>query len=328
VTGPAAGPPLRGGGLDRAAHRRTDPQWLADAWLRARVLVVDDGRLLVHHEPARPVLLDAAQAPRGERYFVGVGADGTPYFAVAAEGTVGGAVAAEGAASADAGGVALVEGARLATLRDVGHLLGEAEAELFLTAVALVNWHVRHGYSPKTGRPTAVADGGWTRTADDGELIWPRTDPAVIVLVHDGVGGPAGRCLLGHNVAWAPDGVAGTKPGRGRRRYSCLAGFVEAGESAEAAVVREIAEEVGVSVTEIRYVASQAWPFPGSLMLGFQALADPREPVRVDAAEIADARWFGRPEVAAVLTGVHSDVALPPGASIANYLIRQWLADD
>jgi NAD+ diphosphatase len=259
---------------------------------------VHGGRLPVHGKPARLVLLDPADAPEGERYFLGQDPDGTAYFAVASD--------------------AAPEGARTATLREIGHELDTREADLFVTAVALVNWHARHAYSPHSGRPAMASEGGWTRVTDDGEILFPRTDPAVIVLVHDGVAGPDGRCLLGHNAAWTAPGWI--------RRYSCLAGFVEPGESAEATVAREIAEEVGVSVADVRYVASQAWPFPGSLMLGFVARADPAQPVRVDAAEIADARWFTRTEIAAALAGESTAFGLPMAASIANYLIRWWLS--
>ena len=296
---PPSRPPLPGGALDRAAHRRTDEAWLAEAWSTAQVIVVDDGRVPVRDDPARLVLLSAAEVPGGERYFVGVDAQGTPYFAV------------PGRLDPPP------DGTRLANLRDVGHLLAEREADLFLTAVALVNWHSRYGYSPRSGQPTTPGEGGWTRVTAEGETMWPRTDPAVIVLVHDGVPGPEGHCLLGHNASWTAPGWV--------RRYSCLAGFVEPGESAEATVVREVAEEVGVTVTDIRYVASQAWPFPGSLMLGFTAVADPAQPVRVDPAEIAEARWLSRSEVAAALAGERTDFGLPSPASIAFFLVRSWL---
>jgi NAD+ diphosphatase len=183
--------------------------------------------------------------------------------------------------------------------------------------VALVNWHVRHGYSARTGLPSRPDQAGWVRVTDDGELLFPRTDPAVIMLVHDGVAGPDGRCLLGHNAAWSSPSWA--------QRFSCLAGFVEPGESAESTVAREIREEVGVSVHEVRYVASQAWPFPGSLMLGFLAIADPAQPVRVDPEEISEARWFTRTEVAAALGG-EADFSLPFAASISHYLILMWVS--
>jgi NAD+ diphosphatase len=291
-------PLLARGGLERAAHRRLDDEWQREAWERARVVVIDDGRVLVRDGAL--VLVDAAAAAAGERYFLGLDVDETPYFAVAGE-------------------LPTVDGGQPATLRDIGDRLSDFEAALMVTAVSLVNWHLRHPYSPLSGKLTMVGESGWTRVTDDGaETMWPRTDPAVIVLVHDGVAGPAGRCLLGHNAAWTAAGWA--------RRYSCLAGFVEPGESAEAAVVREVAEEVGVSLREIRYVASQPWPFPGSLMLGFFALADPAAGLHLDQTEITDARWFTREEIAAVLTGRSSEFGLPMAASIASFLIRLWCA--
>jgi NAD+ diphosphatase len=312
------GPPLARSGVDRAALRRTDAQWLAAAWRRARVLIVDPaGRVLCSAAPSL-VFVDPTDprcegVPEAERLFLGVDPDGTPYFAVVGE-------LPEGA------------GARPVTIRAVGAVLSDRDAGLFLTAVALANWHAAHGYAPSTGEPTTVSDGGWLRIDGAGTQLFPRTDPAVIVLVHDAVAGDGGRCLLGHNAAW-PVGKDG------RRFFSTLAGFVEPGESAEAAVVREVHEEVGVTVTGLRYQGSQAWPFPGSLMLGFTGQADPAQPLRLDPTEIADARWFTRTEIASLLSAQPdawndpreapvsgSGVALPGAASIAQYLIRTWLA--
>jgi NAD+ diphosphatase len=307
----AGGPPLARTNLDRAAHRRTDPEWLAQAWQRARVLVVDvagGGRALVSSAEGRPTLLllaapDLPESATG-RLFLGVEPDGTPVFAVD-------------------GPLPTLPETRAVSLRNVGHLLSDRDAGLFTTAVALGNWHARHAYSSTTGLPTAVIEAGWSRVDDSGEHVWPRTDPAMIVLVHDGKPGPDGQCLLGNNAAWHPH--------EGIRRFSCLAGYVEPGESAEAAVHREVQEEVGVGLDHVVYAGSQAWPFPGSLMLGFLARADPAQPVRVDPFEIAYARWFSRREIADVLAGTAVDVdegnrvGLPPPSSIALYLIHKWL---
>jgi NAD+ diphosphatase len=289
-------PPLSRSALHRVAHRRTDAGWLDEAWRRSRVLVVEGVHALVRDD--RLVLLDPAQAPDGERVFLGEDADGVPYFAVFAP-------------------LSDVEGARRATVRDIGERLDDLHGGLLMTAVALSNWHARHRYSPLDGKPTSPTESGWARVGEGGDTHWPRTDPAVIVIVHDGLPGEDGRCLLGHNAAWTGPGWV--------RRYSCLAGFVEAGESAEAAVVREVAEEVGVRVHRLRYRGSQAWPYPGSLMLGYTAEADPQQPVRVDETEIASARWFSRAEIRAVLGGERDDFGLPMGASIAHFLLVEWL---
>lgn len=311
------GPPLARSSVDRAAARRTDPQWLAAAWQRGRVLLINStGRVLCAADPAPAlVLLDPPEVPPAaepDRLFLGLGPDSTPYFAVVAD---------------------LPERpeCRAVTLREVGAALDDLHAGLFTTAAALVNWHAAHRFAPSTGEPTTASDGGWLRVDRSGTQIFPRTDPAVIMLVHDGVEGPDGRCLLGHNAAWP-------SRGDGRRFFSTLAGFVEPGESAEAAVAREVFEEVGVVVSDLHYQGSQAWPFPGSLMLGFIGYADPAQPVRPDPSEIADARWFPRTEVAALLSdrpdpagaphgapASTGNISLPGPASIAHHLIRIWL---
>lgn len=309
VPPPPARPPLARGTLDRAAHRRTDEHWLAAAWRRSRVLVIDvsaGGRVLVRgtEQPAL-VLLNPESAPATGpegRLFLGVEPDGVPVFAVDAP-------------------LPAVPGTRAVTLREIGALLSDRDVGLLSTANALANWHALHPYSPRTGQPTTATEGGWCRVDDNGGQMWPRTDPAMIVLVHDGVAGPDGHCLLGNNVAW-PDR-------HGLRRFSCLAGYVEAGESAEAAVVREVGEEVGLELSRIEYVGSQAWPFPHSLMLGFFAYADRDQPLRLDPNEIAHAHWFSRPQIAAALAGEAVEVdgvriGLPNPSSIANFLIHRW----
>ncbi|GAA1034270.1 NAD(+) diphosphatase [Virgisporangium ochraceum] len=290
------GPLLSRDGLDRSAHRRTDQAWLDEAWAKARVVVVDEGRVLVRDEAL--VFLDAGQAPDGERYFLGVDDDEVPYFAVAAE-------------------TPEIPGAKKRDLRGVGLTLSGRDVGIVATAVALANWHVRHAYSPLSGQATTLGEAGWTRVSDDGsETLWPRTDPAVIMLVHDGVDGPDGRCLLGHNAAWKTPGW--------ENRYSCLAGFVEPGESAEMSVAREVFEEVGVEVRDITYVSSQPWPFPGSIMLGFHAVADPEAELTFEPTEISHARWFTREEIRAVLAGEPRDFGLPTPISIAHYLVETW----
>jgi NAD+ diphosphatase len=309
---PGAGlPPLARTTLNRAAHHRRDPAWLADAWKRGQVLVVDiekGGQALVRDRPdggVELVLVDPDDAPAGDRLFLGLDPDGTPLFSVDAT-------------------LPEIDGTTAATLRDIGHLLDDRDAGVFSAAAALGNWHASHHYSPRSGRRTTVTEGGWVRVDGDGREMWPRTDPAMIVLIHDGVAGPDGRCLLGHNAAWPK--------ADGRLRFSTLAGFVEPGESAEASVAREVMEEVGIRLASVHYEGSQAWPFPGSLMLGFSAVADRDQTITLDPEEIDQARWFTRTEIGQMLESGLTDprsgarLSLPMSASIALYLIKRWVA--
>jgi NAD+ diphosphatase len=309
--GPAGVPPLARTTLDRAAHRRRDPDWLAGAWKRGRVLVVDiehGGRALVRDRAGRAelVLVAPDDAPDGERLFLGLDPDGSPLFTIDAA-------------------LPEVDGACGATLREIGHLLDDRDAGVFSAAAALGNWHASHHYSPRSGQLTTVTEGGWVRVDADGRQMWPRTDPAMIVLIHDGVAGDEGRCLLGHNANWPS--------ADGSRRFSTLAGFVEPGESAEASVAREVLEEVGIKLVSVHYEGSQAWPYPGSLMLGFTAPADRDQQITVDPDEIDEARWFTRREIRLMMTGDYTDpdsgvaMFLPMRASIALYLIERWLGD-
>ena len=195
-----------------------------------------------------------------------------------------------------------------AGLREVGAALGDLDAGLLVQAIGIIEWHERNRFSPMTGAATVVERAGWTqRDPDNGREVFPRTDPAVIMLVHDG----GDRCVLGRQAVW-PAG-----------RFSILAGLVEPGESAEAAVAREVAEEVGVGVTDVRYVSSQPWPFPQSLMLGYVARATDLE-IRIDDDEIEEARWFTRDE----LRSGGGPQALPPVVSIARHIIDRWVAGE
>ncbi|WBC00139.1 MULTISPECIES: NAD(+) diphosphatase [unclassified Solwaraspora] len=318
--------------MDRAAPYRRDPQWLARAWPRSLVLVVDGaagGRALVRDgaDGTTLVLVRPDQAPAVEvtdRIFIGTVDDGTPVFAVDA--ALPSSVPPSSVLSSSVAVPSVADpGLRSVTVREVGHLLPDRDAGLFTTAAAMVSWHARHRYSASSGLPTRATDGGWSRVDDTGTRSWPRTDPAVIVLLTDGGPGPDGRCLLANHHARRGDGPD--------RLYSCLAGFVEPGESAESAVAREVAEEVGLTLTAMRYVGSQSWPFPGTLMLGYLGRVDPEQPLRPDPEEIIRARWFTRAEVAAGLAGERLDsgdgypVRFAPPASIAAFLIRSWVAE-
>jgi NAD+ diphosphatase len=193
---------------------------------------------------------------------------------------------------------------QLAELRPLTAALPADEAGLLAYARALVIWRARHRRCGVCGAPTLVTHAGHCRVCSDpscAQEYFPRIDPAIIVLVSDGE-----RALLGRQASWPP------------RRYSTIAGFVEPGESLEDAVAREVAEETGVAVTEVRYHSSQPWPFPSSVMLGFKARASADNEVRV-GGELEDARWFTREQV-------HAGEALtPPTQSISWRLIESWL---
>lgn len=188
-------------------------------------------------------------------------------------------------------------------------LLAADEAPLFAAALSLVQWHRRHGFCANCGGPSAITRGGWSRRCDGcGAEHFPRVDPVVIMLAeHDG------RLLLGRQPHYPPG------------RYSALAGFVEVGESVEDAVARELMEEAGIAVADVRYVASQPWPFPSSLMIGCWSRAlDDR--LTIDTTELDDARWFSRDEVARALAGDAGAAFLPPPPhAIARSLLDHWL---
>jgi NAD+ diphosphatase len=203
----------------------------------------------------------------------------------------------------------------LADLRTAGAALDALGAGLLTTAVAVLNWHDAAQFCGRDGSPTHPEAGGWHRVcAAHGHEDYPRTDPAVICLVHDG----ADRVLLARQPVW-PEG-----------RFSVLAGFVEAGESLEATVLREIQEEVGVPVRDVAYLGSQAWPFPRSLMVGFQAVADADAPLHPAQGEIAEAMWVTRADLRVALEAGdwagEGTLRLPGAVSIARAMLEAWAA--
>lgn len=194
------------------------------------------------------------------------------------------------------------------SLREVTSRLDPLDVGLCTRAVALANWHRNNQYSPQSGRATTSVRGGWVRRdTTDGAEHFPRTDPAVIIAVTDS----ADRILLASNMAWD------------ERVYSLIAGFVDPGESLEQAVMREVFEESGLRVRAPQYLGSQPWPFPASLMLGFQAtLDDSVENGRPDGVEIRSLRWFSRDDLTRAIEA--SEVVLPGGVSISRAIISTW----
>ncbi|MFX0538284.1 NAD(+) diphosphatase [Ornithinimicrobium sp. Y1847] len=291
--------------VDRSGHERADRSTLTRALesQETRVLVLRDGRApITRGEVVRlalraPRAMDAAAQP----WFLG--RDGTRAY-LAIDETVG-----PGPAEADADSVE-EEGALVwRSLRDVGAELDDLQAGLLTTATALAGWHGRHQHCPRCGARTEVTHGGWVRRCPkDGSEHYPRTDPAVIMAVID----RQDRILLGTGIPW-PDG-----------RVSVLAGFVEAGESMEAAVVREVREEVGIEITDLQYRGNQPWPFPASLMLGFRATATTTD-LAPDPEELRCADWFTREQLEQGMA--NGELTLPSRTSIARRLIEEWFGD-
>ena len=295
--------------VDRASMLREDTAWLETAWAdpRGRVLVLHNGRAPVWfgEDGAELELVPPAAAPDGVRFLLGTGSDGIAYFGVAASGERPGAAGEQPDLGSPRGSL------RWAGLRQAGALLSARDAGLMTHAVALANWHAVAGHCPRCGAATEPAAAGHTRRCvADGTEHFPRSDPAVIMLVTD----PDDRGLLARNAQWP------------ERRVSILAGFVEPGESAEQAVAREVFEETGLAVERVRYVGSQPWPMPHSLMLGFRAHAAAGQQIRVDTTEIAEARWFSRAELRAAIE--RGEVRLPPPVSIAHQIIASWYGND
>ncbi len=282
--------PLARATVDRDAATRGSAEALESAWSTGQVLVVDEqGRALV--DGTDLVLMPSTQAPEGERLYLGR-LDGQAFFAVRAD-------------------LPRRLGTRPMGLREVGAVLSDRDAGLLVHAVGLSNWHSRHPRCPLCGAATEVVQGGAVRRCPaDGSDHFPRTDPAVIVLITDG----ADRCVLGRQASW-PAG-----------RYSTLAGFVEPGESAEQAVVREVGEEAGLAVRDVRYVGSQPWPFPSSLMLAYTAVCDADAVPAGTDGELEEVRWFSRDELRAAGTwGSRAGLQTPSSVSIAWHLISGFL---
>jgi len=278
--------------LDRAEHLRSDPPALAALWPRARLLLLDaDGNALADAGDALlAVEGDAvALALPDEAVFLGLHGE-RGWFALPAE-------------------LAGVDAPGRINLRAAAALWPVREATAFAQARAVLHWRSRHRFCGACGGPLAFLRAGWLgHCARCAIEHYPRTDPAVIVSVSDGE-----RLLLGREATWPP------------RRWSVLAGFVEPGETLEQTVMREVFEESQVRVRECRYLGSQPWPFPSSLMLGFEADAEADVPVP-NTDELEDARWFTRQEIGAALRGEGGDdgLLLSSSVSISHWLIERW----
>ncbi|MHA0286228.1 NAD(+) diphosphatase [Mycobacterium sp. C3-094] len=293
-------------GADRADALRTDVEAAVAGWTDALLLRVDrrnqvliaDGRAVLHRAT------DAGEAPPDDAVFLGRLDDGRHVWAVRSD------LQPPDDPNTDT---------HVLDLRRTGDVFDDVSAQLVATATALLNWHDSARFSPVDGSPTTAVKAGWSRVNSvTGHEEFPRIDPAVICLVHDG----HDRAVLARQTVWPP------------RLFSILAGFVEAGESFESCVVREIAEEIGLTVTNVEYLGSQPWPFPRSLMVGFHARADPEQPFAFNDGEIAEAEWFTRAEIREALdqgdwsSQSGSRLLLPGSISIAREIIESWAALD
>ncbi|WP_179378629.1 NAD(+) diphosphatase [Jannaschia marina] len=300
-----------GGGLDRAEDLRRHPGELAA--LPARTLPLWRGKPLIGAARDGLALMEGhALADHGTPVLLGR-VDGAAIFArdvstLAVEG-----LSDELGAFRDESEQThpdLPNGAAFCELRRMMTHLSPRDAELAATARGMLEWHRTHGFCPNCGAQTQVGKAGWMRgCAGCGRMQFPRTDPVVIMLVTRG-----NKVLLGRSPGW-PEGF-----------FSCLAGFMEPGETMEAAVRREVWEETGVRVGAVSYLSSQPWPFPGSLMLGAHGTAV-SEAIEIDPEEIAEALWLDREELAEVFAGTHPRILPARRGAIAHFLLQSWLAD-
>jgi NAD+ diphosphatase len=275
-----------GGTLERAANRRSDDAWVAEARSNPDALAVVGGRRGVLLSPEGAPALIALEGRDGVA-LLGVRDDGAPVWAAEAR-----------------------ETDELTDLRAAAPGLADADAGLLAYTQGMLYWHRRNRFCGTCGQATRSSEGGFVLTCPLNHVRHPRTDPVVIMLVVDG-----DRALLGRQASW-PKG-----------RYSALAGFVEPGESLETAVRREVEEEAGIVVSDVRYRASQPWPFPASLMVGFQATYASGD-ISTAGDELEDAQWFEREELErAAAADPSAWLLLPPRMAIARRLVDAWLAD-
>ncbi len=299
--------PFAAPGFDRAAHHRRDAAWLESAYASpaVRVLVMKEGLPLIEgsqgQQGPRPILWLGAQAamlsPKAVRVFLGLTEKADPVFAIELP-------ASFSLSSSPIAGLGVFEDFRAAATG-----LSPTDASAAATARALFEWHRRHGHCAVCGGATHVAEAGWKRECPDcGGEHFPRTDPVAIMLAVKG-----DRCLMGRQRAWPPG------------FWSCLAGFVEPGETFEQAAERELFEEAGIRTTgEAQYLFCQPWPFPSSLMIGLILQAETEE-IRIDPSELEAARWFTREEAAAMMNRTHPEFYAPPALAVAHHILKAWL---
>ena len=287
--------------LDRASELRSDEAALDRLWNGAKIIRVSGSHLATDRKSL--LFLNAIEVEKlttakiftsGDKYFLGIdSASKVAYFAWDCDevGLSAGETSSEG----------------MASLRELGGTLDEFQLGISMQATALSNWHRSHPHCSRCGAETESSLGGSVRVCvKDQSQHHPRTDSAVIVLVKD----KDDRILLGHQPIW-PDG-----------RFSTFAGFLEPGETFEQCVEREVFEESGVKVNEIKYLGSQPWPFPASIMIAFSAVVEDPSTAKADGVEITEVRWFSRDELKSSVAD--GSLLLPPTISVARKMISMW----
>jgi NAD+ diphosphatase len=296
-------PPLARFALDRDYQFRPNPELFDVLWENqsTRVLAMHEGRVLLESGKGNPAikLLNVDQVPTANlRVYLGKTTEQNGQLAQGSPIVL--AVLNENSAM-----LLEPDKSNWHNLRSLGASLSDLDAGIFTQALALNNWHQSSTYCPLCGTPTVIEQGGWVRRCfKDAKEIFPRTDPAVIVSITD----QDDRILLGSQTTWDPN------------RWSILAGFVEPGESLEAAVSREMKEESGLDVFDISYIYSQGWPYPLSLMLGFSARANSQDLLAPDGEEILKLRWFSRHD----LEREAASLLLPGRSTISRAMIELW----
>ncbi len=304
-----------GSGLDRAAGLRKDPALLASMLAHGRILPLWRGKVLATADGALTWLVqgDPALALAGPPIFLGL--DGSePRFAADLSDWIPDAEAEAVQAGFLDPSVqhhpALAAEVGFHELRGLMTRLTAREAEFAATAKAVLQWHRSHGFCAACGAASLPVQGGWQRSCPAcGVQHFPRTDPVVIMLVTLG-----NAVLLGRSPGW-PDGM-----------FSALAGFVEPGETLEAAVRREVLEEAGITCGAVGYLASQPWPFPASLMIAMRTEALDSH-ITLDPDELEAALWVSREDMVRVFAGQHPQIKAPRQGAIAEFMLRNWLAD-
>ncbi|MDE2386269.1 MAG: NAD(+) diphosphatase [Actinomycetales bacterium] len=305
--------PLAKSAIDRDATQRLNSslfeELAADA--TTRVLPVFDGKVLLQSDAvagagSTNIAIFPMDAVPDFEYQVYLGRIARNAIGAEADGKVPGAAVILRVLNQEHAAVLNPDRDSWRNLRRAVSALTDLDAGLWTQSLAISNWHATHVFCPHCGAPTEIAQAGWSRRCPvDDRQVFPRTDPAIIVAVTD----DADRLLLGSQGAWESN------------RWSVLAGFVEAGESLNSAVAREVLEESGIHVTDIEFLGSQPWPFPYSLMFGFKAKAHAGQELVPDGDEIAKLRWISRAELVAEA----SEMLLPGPLSIARALIENWL---